>query len=69
MAAIVFRDKSLRSPSAFGHGDWEVDIWMMMSDFSAQGSAIGLCCLSVCYCLIFSFLSVPLIPPFDSVSF
>jgi hypothetical protein len=27
---------------------------MMMSDFSAQNSAIGLCCLSVCYCLIFS---------------
>ena len=33
MAAIVFRDKSLRSPSSFGHGDWEVDIWMM-SNFS-----------------------------------
>jgi hypothetical protein len=23
MAAIVFRDKSLRSPSSFDHGDWE----------------------------------------------
>ena len=75
MAAIVFRDKSLRSPSSFGHGDWEVDIWMM-SNFSCvwgQKSALGLHCLSVCYCLIFqwpiSFLSFPLIPPFDSLSF
>ena len=53
MAAIVFRDKSLRSPSSFGHGDWEVDMWTIMSNFSAQKSALGLCCLSVCYCLIF----------------
>jgi hypothetical protein len=68
MAAIVFRDNSLRSPSAFGHGDWEVDIWMMMSSFSAQKSALGLCCLSVCYCLILSvayFLFV--LPPYSSI--
>ena len=44
MAAIVFRDKSLRSPSSFGHGDWEVDIWMMsnFSCFWGQKSALGL---------------------------
>ena len=44
MAAIIFRDKSLRSPSSFGHGDWEVDIWMMsnFSCFWGQKSALGL---------------------------
>jgi hypothetical protein len=30
---LVFWGKSLRSPSSFGHEDWEVDIWMM-SNFS-----------------------------------
>jgi hypothetical protein len=70
VAAIVFRDKSLRSPSAFGHGDWGVDIWMMMSNFSAQKSFIGLCCLSAWFFQWpISFLSFPLISPFDSVSF
>jgi hypothetical protein len=41
---IVFRDKSLRPPSSFGHGDWEVDIWMMsnFSCFWGQKSALGL---------------------------
>ena len=68
MAAMVFRDKSLRSPSSFGHGDWEVDIWTIMSNFSARKSALGLCCLSVGYCLIFAVAySLLVLPPYSSI--
>ena len=31
---LVFWGKGLRSPSSFGHEDWEVDIWMMSNSLS-----------------------------------